>query len=778
MPFNARGRRTLELVQAQTTDRSPLLLNVLRLTAAAAITGVLAAAVALPAVGGAGITIKSATEGLQLKPEELAEPPLPEKSVLLDRDGDPFAQFYFENRESITLDQVAPVMREAIVAIEDFRFYEHGPIDLEGTFRALVTNLSNGGVSQGGSSITQQYVKLVLFNKAETDAERRAATATTYPRKLAELRYAMALEKKYSKDEILERYLNISYFGAGAYGIQAAAKRFFDKPAAKLTLAEAATLAGAVQNPSVTDPNVGKAGRKRLLDRRNIVLDRMAELGKISDQEAAAAKAKSLGWKDVDIPGGCHESKYPYFCLYVQHEMLTNAAFGKTESQRRRLLRDGGLTIKTTLDTKMQKASEEAIGHYVDPGDMPAASQAMVVPGTGEIRAMAASRKFGTSKKKNQISYNLPADRAHGGGAGFQAGSTFKVFTLLTALDQGMKVDDGLKAPNAYLAPSASAFKDCDGNSVGAISGPPAHNSSEGTGGFKSLSTGTWGSVNTFFLALEQKVGLCEVVTMAKKLGAKRADGDSLREVQTFTLGVNEMDPVTLANSYATIAARGEYCRPIAVTEVRDRYGKAKQHKPRCKQVLDEEVADAASHILSGVFTKGTMQDVGGIGRDAAGKTGTTDDYTAAWFAGYTPDLSSAVSIGDPRGAFRHDLVGVTIGGRYWSYVYGASISGPIWKESMLKALEDIEASSFTAINMDRFGGCSTGCAPKPPKEKKEEGDERDGFPFPFPEGDDLPDEEEQDDGTDPGGRDDGRPDDYWNDGLGIPQDTPVTPFQ
>ncbi|GAA5076458.1 membrane peptidoglycan carboxypeptidase [Thermocatellispora tengchongensis] len=739
--------------------------NVLRLIAAGGVAGVLIAAVALPAVGGAGMGVKSATEALELTPEELDEPPLPEVTKLLDSSGKQFAKFYFENRESVKLEDVAPVMRDAIVAIEDFRFYEHGPLDIEGTIRALAKNLTTGGVTQGGSSITQQYVKQVLINKAETEEERLAATATTLSRKLTELRYAMAIEKKYSKDEILERYLNISYFGAGAHGIQTAAKRFFDKPASKLTLPEAATLAGAVQNPSRTDPNVSKESRELLLDRRNVVLDRMFEIGKITKQQLDEAKAAKLGWKDIEVPGGCEESKYPYFCLYVQNEILTNSAFGKTAKDRLKLLQEGGLTIKTTLDTDMQKASEKAIKRYVHTTDKPVASQAMVVPGTGEIRALAASRKFGGDKKKNEISYNLPADAQHGGGAGFQAGSTFKVFTLVAALDEGMKVDDGIVAPDAYSAPAPSSFRNCDGDRVGEPS-HTVHNSSEGGGGFKSLKTGTWGSVNTFFMALEQKVGLCDTVTMAKKLGIKRADGRKLKEFETFTLGINEMDPITVSAAYATLGARGTYCRPIAITQVTDRYGKATEYEPKCKQVLDEEVADAASHILSGVFTKGTMSGVGGIGRDAAGKTGTTDNYTAAWFAGYTPDLASAVSIGDPRGAFGNDLIGVTIGGRSYGYVYGASIAGPIWKYSMIDALKGTEPTSFHPMNMERFGGCSTACAPKPPKKKK--GDDRGG--------DDRGDDDRGDGGGDDGGDDDGRGG-WWGDDDG-PGNVPITPGQ
>ncbi|GAA3108767.1 carboxypeptidase [Streptosporangium carneum] len=692
----------------------------MRLLAAAVATGVLVAAVALPAVGGAGMTVKSATEELHLLPEELSEPPLAEKTTLLDANGKQFAQFYFENRESVKLDQVADVMKTAIVSIEDFRFYEHGAIDPEGTLRAAVKNFAGGGDVQGGSSITQQYVKLVLVNSAETEAERKAAIEQTLSRKLNELRYALNVEEKYTKSEILERYLNIAYFGAGAHGIQAASKRFFNKPASKLNLSEAATLAGAVQNPSRTDPNAGKEARARLLDRRNTVLARMEQLGKITPQEAAEAKAKKLGYKDIPVPGGCDESPYPYFCLYAQNEILNNEIFGKSAEQRQKLLQRGGLTIKTTLDPKAQAASEKAIKKLVRPSDKPVAAQAMVVPGTGAIKAMAASRDFGRNKKKNQMSYNLAGDVMHGGGTGFQAGSTFKVFTLLTALSKGYKLNDGFSTGSAYNAPSYGAFRDCKGNAVGDPN-HDIHNSSEGGGGFKTLTTGTLGSVNTFFMRLEEEVGLCDVVKTAKSLGIKRADGNKLGEYETFTLGINEMDPVTVAAAYAGIAARGAYCKPMAITEIRDRNNKATEYKPKCEQVLDEKVTDAAAHIMSGVFTKGTMSEYGGIGRPAAGKTGTTDGYTAAWFAGFTPDLASAVSIGDPRGAFKHDLTGVTIGGTYYPYIYGATISGRIWKYSMIDALKGVDPTPFTPVDNDRFGGCSR-CAPKPPP-KSDRGD-------------------------------------------------------
>ncbi|MFF3671722.1 transglycosylase domain-containing protein [Microtetraspora malaysiensis] len=694
----ANGRRTDEK-----KARASAGISIVSLLGAGAVAGVLAAALALPAVGGTGAAILTASDGLNLKAADLKEPPLAEKTTVLDARGNQIAQFYEEYREVVPLDKVADVMQKAIVAIEDYRFYEHGPIDLEGTARALAKNVTSGGVSQGGSSITQQYVKQVVLNTAVTKEDKNAALAPSYARKLNELRYAMAVEQKYSKDQILEKYLNIAYFGAGANGVQAAAKRFFGVNASELNLSQAATLAGAVQMPNSTDPEAGRKAQKQLLKRRNVVLDRMAELKKITPEEAKAAKAKKLGYVGTPLPGGCGASPYPYFCMYVRNEILNNPRFGKTEKARTRFLNRGGLTIKTTIDPKMQAAAERAIRKRVHASDNAVASEALVQPGTGMIKAMAASRKFGTNERRHEMSFNVVADKAHGGGIGFQAGSTFKTFTLITALKKGMRITDGFNVGSGYRASGYSAFKNCKGENVGA----PEHTvtNDEGGGGFKSLQTGTWGSVNTFFMTLEQRVGLCDTVQTAKSLGIKRSDGTPLQEFETFTLGINEMDPVTVATAYAAIGARGKYCAPMAISQITDRNGKVTDYQPQCREALDPEVADATADILSGVFTKGTMRGVGGIGRPAAGKTGTTDDQATAWFAGFTPDLAGAVSIGDPRGSTAHKLNGVTIGGTYYGSVFGATIPGPIWKDTMMSALRGIKATPFEPINKSRFGG-------------------------------------------------------------------------
>ncbi|MGI5292379.1 transglycosylase domain-containing protein [Nonomuraea polychroma] len=686
-----------------------VLKSVAGLGLAGAVGGVLAAGLAAPVVGGGGLAAKDVANTFVHLPPAPREEPLAQVTRLLDKDGRPFAQFYEANRTAVRLRAVAPVMRKAIVAIEDARFYEHGGLDVRGTFRALLTNTQAGGIRQGGSSLTQQLVKNILVESARSEAERDRARAPNLARKITELRYALALERKYRKDEILERYLNIAYFGAGAHGVEAAARRFFSTSASRLTLTQAATLAGAVRMPYSTDPSLGAAQRARLRERRDLVLDRMAGLKMITQQEAASAKGSPLDLKLRPEPGGCEQSAYPFYCLYVKHELLSNPAFGNTAAQRRARLARGGLVIRTSLDPIAQQAAERAIRRHVHPEDTEVAAEAMVEPGTGRIKAMAASKRFGRNpgNRKNgpRTTFNLPADVAHGGGQGFQAGSTFKVFTLATALKQGWKFGDGFQTPGA-LVPS-QGYRNCAGRPVNDPNTRVLNASGEGEGGPQSIETGTWKSVNIFYMMLERKVGLCNVVKTAKALGVVRADGKPLREVPTFTLGINEMDPVTVAASFAAFAARGIYCRPLAIVEITGRDGRRTHVPPVCERAIQRPVADAVNHVLQGVFDKGTMKGQG-LGRPAAGKTGTNNGYTSAWFAGYTPQLAAAVSVGDIRGSYRFPLQGVQIGDQYYGSVQGASLPGPIWVESMGPALRRVEPRGFPGPDMSRFGGGHT----------------------------------------------------------------------
>ncbi|NUR90407.1 MAG: penicillin-binding protein, partial [Nonomuraea sp.] len=295
------------------------------------------------------MTAKNVANSFVDLPPAPREEPLSQVTRLLDRNGRQFAQFYTDNRTEIPLGRVSGIMRKAIVAIEDARFYEHGGLDVRGTVRALLTNTQAGGIRQGGSSLTQQLVKNILVENARTDEERRQARVQSIGRKITELRYALAMEEKYTKDQILERYLNIAYFGAGAHGIEAAAERFFSTTAARLTLAQAATLAGAVRAPTYTDPSLGSRQRARLKARRDTVLDRMAALSLITPAQATVAKRSKLGITLRPEPGGCEESAYPFFCVYVRQELLTNPVFGDTAAERLRRMAQGGLVIRTSL---------------------------------------------------------------------------------------------------------------------------------------------------------------------------------------------------------------------------------------------------------------------------------------------------------------------------------------------------------------------------------------------------------------------------------------------
>jgi membrane peptidoglycan carboxypeptidase len=664
-----------------------------RLVGYSGLAGILVGLLILPIVCTVGVSVRDSSDWLLTEPVDLGDLATPQTSQILAADGSPIATFFQQNRKDVKLSDVSTNMRDAVLAVEDSRFYEHGALDVKGTFRALMSNVNNSGEpAQGGSGITQQYVKNLLFVNADTKSERRDAIETTKGRKVRELRYAIAVERTMTKDEIFQGYLNVVYFGDGYYyGIEAAAQHYFSTSAKKLTLGQSATLAGILKNANFYNPRVNGEGAR---NRRDVVLDRMAEIGKITQATADTEKAKPLRLKPKNSPNGCTESKAAYFCDYVQREILTNPIFGKTPKDRERLLWLGGLTIRTTLNWQTQKAAAKALRRNVPEinRDQKAAAEVLIKPGTGEITGMDVDRTLGDDHVKGKTWINFAADADHGTSVGMPAGSTFKVFTLAAAFDQGMPIGERFNAPGGYVP---TGYRDCKGRPVGDTK--ELHNSSDGEGGRTfSLLTGTWHSVNTFFLKLEKKVGLCDTVKMAKKLGIRRADGKQLREYPSFTLGINEVSPLRVAAAYATFAARGKYCEPIAIKKITRTDGKSiPVPKANCKQVIDKGVADAVSHVLQGVLTKGTAGALDSLGRPAAGKTGTVDDFAAAWFAGYTPDLAAAVWVGDPQGGFAHPMTNVCLPEFCGGTVFGASIPGPIWQESMYGALKGVPEHDF-----------------------------------------------------------------------------------
>ncbi|REE96147.1 membrane peptidoglycan carboxypeptidase [Thermomonospora umbrina] len=655
-----------------------------------ALAGGLVALILLPVACTVGIGARDSAQWMQQEPEDLSLLASPQRSKILAADGSTLATFYYQNRVEVRLDQIAPVARRAVLAIEDARFYQHGALDSQGTLRALVSNLNSGEVTQGGSGITQQYVKNLRLEQADTKRERQEALALTPARKIQELRYAVAIEKRFPKDEILRRYLNIAYFGDGAYGIEAAARRYFSTSAARLTLAEAATLAGITRNPEGYNPRLHPGAAR---DRRDVVLDRMGELGWAAAAEIAEAKNEPVRLDVTETPNGCTSSKAPFFCDYVQREILNSPVFGKTAKERERLLKQGGLTIRTTLDPKTQKAAQRAVDRHVPPKNSAgkAAAEVLIQPGTGRIRGMVVDRRLGPDSERGKTWINFAADASHGSSIGMQAGSTFKAFTLAAALEDGTPFGSRLLAPSRFIP---TGYSNCDGDPVNATT--PLRNSADGEGGRTfSLVTGTAHSVNTYFLALQREVGLCETVRMAEKLGMRQASGKALEQYPSFTLGFNTVSPLRLAAAYAAFAARGEYCKPIAITSITHTSGRRLPVPGAdCEQVMRKGTADAVNHVMRSVLSSGTGRGLS-IGRHAAGKTGTVDNFSAAWFAGYTPDLAAAVWVGDPRGGYRYPMTNLCMDGRCYGSVFGATIPGPIWQDSMIGALSGREAHRF-----------------------------------------------------------------------------------
>jgi membrane peptidoglycan carboxypeptidase len=359
--------------------------------------GVLLAGTVAPLLAVGVVAVRWADQNSGLLPAKLTIEPLPQRSRMLDRHGNEVALFFDQYRIVVPLEDVAPVMLKAVLAIEDHRFFEHGPLDAQGTLRAFVKNAAQDELAEGGSTITQQLVKLTLENQADTEAEAETATATTYDRKIRELRYAVGLERDYDKDWILQQYLNLAYFGDGAHGVEAAARHYFSRSASELTLRQAALLAGLIKNPTLYDPTEDPEVAR---ERRDLVLDRMAELGMISVATADRVKLRGLRLRISPVVNGCVASAAPFFCDYVYEHLLRDEALGKTAAKRVRELNTGGLTIVTTLDLGMQRAADRSVRTHVYPTDQAIGGLAMVQPRTGAVRALAQSRPMGRDQRR------------------------------------------------------------------------------------------------------------------------------------------------------------------------------------------------------------------------------------------------------------------------------------------------------------------------------------------------------------------------------------------
>jgi membrane peptidoglycan carboxypeptidase len=666
----------------------------------AGLAGVLSAGFVMPMIAAVGATTQAGYDTFQDLDTEIGDMTLSERSVIRYSDGSVMATFYAEDRIVVPLDQISEHVQHAVVAVEDKRFYEHGAIDPEGMLRAVVSNLG-GGDLQGASTLTQQYVKNVLLEQARIaeDAQGMAdATAPTIGRKLREAKLAIALEQRYTKDEILTGYLNIAQFGPSQYGIEAAARYFFSKSAIDLNIGEAALLAGITQAPNTHDP---VKNPESAFDRRNVVLWTMLTQDYITQEEyeqfTAVPIADMLNVQKT-LPRCAPAGKSAYFCDYVVRTIMQSPEFGETPDDRQQLLLRGGLDITTTLNPALQEQGFAALTDAVPVDDESGISNAIstVEPGTGRILAMVQNTPYGTGDEEGApartTTVNFNADHAYGGSIGFQTGSTFKAFILAAWLEAGRSLYDTVDGSQGQVFPRSSW--NYDGCQSFAADYPPKNIEGIGTGRMRVIDA-MIRSVNTALVDMENQLNMCDVFDLTQRLGLHVGSGETeyglpLDPVPSMVLGSNNIAPLTMAAAFATFAANGTYCTPVAIDKILDANGnELERPQSQCSQAIDPEVAATVTYTLQQIVESNDRQATGRAARisgyEVAGKTGTANEDYAAWFVGYTPDVASAVWNGYSEGQI--PMLRVTINGRYWPQVYGGAFAAPIWQEYMSQAI-------------------------------------------------------------------------------------------
>lgn len=676
----------------------------------AGVGGVLAAGLVMPAVATATTVTESSVGLFEELPTDLEPQELSQQSRIWSADGTLLATFYHRNRIVVPLEEIAPVMQQAVIAVEDRRFYDHAGVDVEGMGRALRTNLFSDD-TEGGSTLTQQYVKNVLIDAADARGDAQAvqdamvSTGTAgIARKLEEAKLAISLEKRMSKDDILEGYLNIAQFGTSVYGVESAARYYFSVSAKDLNYLQAATIAGITQAPNANDPVVSP---ERAEVRRNTVLLTMLQQEVITREEYDAGIATPLAETlKVSNPGnGCVTAGgAAFFCDYVTKVIAQSEEFGETQADRFQLLLRGGLDVYTTLDLRLQAIADEEVRSAVPPTDGSGLGHAIstVEPGTGKILAMAQNRVYNpreaTEPVAGETAVNYNAGFAYGSSRGFQPGSTFKPFVLAEWLRQGKSLNEQVDGTRRIWS-SDEFTASCDPNLTFGAEDEWHPNNFDGQGrGRMSVLKATSDSINTAYVSMVSQLDVCEMVETAQAVGFERADGGAIQPVPSIVLGSQETAPLTMATAFATFAANGVHCDPVAITRVTDRAGnELPVPSANCRQAIDPAVASTVTYALQDVMRNGSGRGAQLEGRPSAGKTGTTNSNWHTWFVGYTPQLSTAVWLGNPRANVPQQ--NIEINGRYYRTVFGSSISAPTWDRYMTRAHEGLDVERFPEPN-------------------------------------------------------------------------------
>ncbi len=678
-----------------------------------ALCGVLAAGLLVPAAAAAGTAASGSIQFFDDLPSELQAGALAEPSKIYANDGSLIATLYEENRQPIKLDQVSPTMIDAMLAIEDDRFYEHGGVDVQGVIGALASNLTSG-TNRGASTITQQYVNSVIIDtNLQNKQEVVLSGNKDYGDKLREMKLAIAVEKQLSKDEILEGYFNIVPFSGTTFGVQAASKFFFNVDASQLNIPQAALLAGVVNGPSVYSPT----GNPELaLQRRNIVIRAMLDKGRITQEEHDAAVATELGLNITPVPSNCTGAvQAPYFCDYVMHLILNDERYGATTEDRQKLLYRGGLSINTTLDPEIQNAAQTAINETANPDTTdPEIGHSMVSmePRSGKILSMAQNTRYtpeegaGNSVINFNVDLNQDGDpnKPLGGMGGFQPGSTYKPFTVAAWLDAGKTLNTTLNGSKRTYPAGHSWNASClPGGRYGIPE--PWTPINYGDTNYKTTTVidGLANSLNTITMAEINQLDLCKFQEMAFASGihnGKSASGENepleVNPPSSFG-GGGDASPLAMATGFATFAAEGLKCEPRALESVTAADGRSFEVPAQeCTQVMKKEVAQGVNAATQQVMTKGSgyyLQN----GKPVAGKTGTNDFRSQTWFMGYTTGMVTASWLGNHVwGNERGSMEGKQIGGQVYPEIDGSKIAGPSWKNFIDRIPDQYQANPFT----------------------------------------------------------------------------------
>ena len=608
---------------------------------------VLAAIGATAAIGGGAAVF---AYGSSCDLDSLRSIRIGQNSFLYAADGSLLGSIPAErNRQPVAVDEMSPWIRKATIAVEDRRFYEHGGVDIEGIARAAVADIKAGRIVEGGSTITQQLVRNLYISRERT-----------VQRKLKEACLATKLERVRTKPWILTTYLNQIYYGNQAYGIEAAAQTYFSKHSRDLTLRESALLAGLTQAPSLYNPFTGPA---RALARRAEVLRALRDTGVITQRKYARVAKTGLGLR----PGRLYtQIREPYFFGYVRDKLIETYGAG--------VVRSGGLRVYTTILPKYQRLAEEAIKETLTEPTDPASALVSISPRTGAIRAMAAVIP---NRKKNEFNLVSQARR--------QPGSTFKTFVLAAAIEMGVDPDSTfyVSAPFTYKVHPAGS---CEDETWWCV-----HTYANDYYGWSSIRSATLRSDNTVYAQLTLDVTPQKVAETARRMGVRSQLDTGGAYVPAIGLGSVAVSPLDLASSYATLAAGGVHAEPMAIRKVVLADGRVDKEAgwgiPKRRRAISEGTAAVVTRILEQNIQSGTGTRAA-FGRPAAGKTGTNEEHKDAWFAGYTPDLSTTVWIGYTRGEIPMESV-------HGIAVSGGSFPAEIWRLFMEPALQNVESTPF-----------------------------------------------------------------------------------